>query len=360
MRRYKFPTFALLAAGVIAVGLAAQAPAVLANGGYQLSGPYTHNNLAIYLIHREGGDNGPVPLTLGEAMEQGVVKVTETDNVQELVVRNLGGREVFIQSGDIVKGGKQDRVLVVSMILPPNSGDVPIGAFCVEHGRWAGRGQEKIISFSASTKRLPSQAIRRAIGERRRLEIESDTPGRSTPRRQLPEDGSLQRRVWDSIDKVQMRLSASVGSDIADRGSPSSLQLSLENAALGSALEDYRAALGRLPFEHPDAVGYVFTINGKIYSGDEFGSAGLFRKLWSRQLNAAATEAISEHDMTTREQPTLTEVAAFIDGVRAAEPVDKFMPGHMSLEMRETSRALHTEIRRQNGRWVHRSFVAYW
>ena len=360
MRRHKFSTVTLLAASVIAIGWVAQAPAVSANEGYQLSGPYTHNNLAIYLIHREGGDNGPVPLTLGEAMEQGVVRVTETGDVQELVVRNLGGSEVFIQSGDILKGGKQDRVLVVSMILPPNSGDVPIGAFCVEHGRWAGRGQEKTTYFSESTTRLPLQAARRAIGERMRLEIKSDNPVRLNRRRQPPEDESLQYQVWNSIGKAQMSLSYSVGSDIADRGSPSSLQLSLENSALASALEDYGATLVRLPYEHPDAVGYIFAINGKIYSGDEFGSAGLFRKLWLRQLKAASTEAIAEHDMVVREQPTLTEVAAFIDGVRAAEPVGKFMPGRMSLEMRETERALRTEIRRQNGSWVHRSFVAYW
>ena len=32
--------------------------------------------------------------------------------------------------------------------------------------------------------------------------------------------------------------------------------------------------------EHPDAVGYVFAVGGRIDGGDEFGSAGLFRKLW--------------------------------------------------------------------------------
>lgn len=64
--------------------------------GYRLTGPYTHDSLAIYLIHRQGGEDGPVPLTLGEALGQGLVKVIETGDVEELVIRNLGGREVFI------------------------------------------------------------------------------------------------------------------------------------------------------------------------------------------------------------------------------------------------------------------------
>jgi hypothetical protein len=344
------------------MGWIAPATVFSANEGYRLTGPYTHNNLAIYLIHRQGSDSGPVPLTLGEAMEQGLVKVTETGDVEELVVRNLGGREVFIQSGAIVKGGMQDRVLTVSMILPPNSGDIPIGAFCVEHGRWSGRGQEKTTYFSASTARLPSQAGRRAIAERvrRAMVPEADSAARPTRGgRQQWEGGNLQYQVWDSVREVQVNLGLAMESDVADERSPSSLQLSLENTALASALEDYGATLGRLPQEHLDAVGYVFTINGKINSGDEFGSAGLFRKLWLRQLKAASTEAIAEEDTPIRNQPTLAEVVEFIDGVRAAEPVGKSMPGRMSLEMRETEKALYTEIRRQNGRWIHRSFVAY-
>ena len=35
------------------------------------------------------------------------------------------------------------------------------------------------------------------------------------------------------------------------------------------------------------------------------------------------------------------------------------MPGRMVLEMRRTERSLYTEIRRQNGDWVHRSFIVY-
>ena len=361
MRRHRFSTVAVLAASVIAMGWTAQATAVSANESYRLTGPYTHNNLAIYLIHREGGDRGPVPLTLGEAMEQGLVKVTETGDVEELVVRNLGGREVFIQSGDIVKGGMQDRVLTVSMILPPNSGDIPVGAFCVEHGRWSRRSQEKTTEFSASTARLPSQAGRKAIAERMRRDIVSgaDSTARPNRGRQWAQGESLQYQVWDSVRGVQVNLGLAMELDVADERSPSSLQLSLENSALASALEDYGATLGRLPQEHTGVVGYVFAINGKINSGDEFGSAGLFRKLWPRQLKAVSTEAIAEEDTPIRDQPTLAEVAAFIDGVRAAEPVGMSMPGRMRLEMRETKEALYTEIRRRNGHWVHRSFVAY-
>ena len=360
MCRHRLLTFAVLAISFIAVTWPAQA-ADAADENYRLTGPYLHNNLAIYLIHRAGADREPVPLTLGEAMEQGLVKVTETGDVEELLVRNLGGREVFIQAGDIVKGGMQDRVLTVSMILPGNSGDIPIGAFCVEQGRWARRGQEKESEFSVSTARLPSQAGRKAIALRMRGEVESraGTTARPDGEQRRSQGESLQSQVWDSVRETQENLGVAMAMGVADERSRSSLQLSLENPVLASVLESYQATLAGLPQVHPGAVGYVVAINGKINSGDEFGSAALFRKLWPRQLKAAATEAIAEENTTIGDQPTLAEVAAFIDVVRAAEPVGASMPGRMSLETRETEQVLYTEIRRGGGRWVHRSFVAY-
>ena len=90
MRQHGFLAVVVLAASIIAAGWAAQEETVLPNESYRLTGPYEHDNLAIYLIHREGSDSETVPLTLQEALEQGVVKVIETGDIEELVVRNLG------------------------------------------------------------------------------------------------------------------------------------------------------------------------------------------------------------------------------------------------------------------------------
>ena len=92
-----------------------------ADAGIQVSGPIVHDNLAIYLVHGSGGGGG-VPLTLQEALAKGVVKVHETGSVNALTVENTGKDEVFVQAGDIVKGGQQDRVLSVDLLLPPRSG----------------------------------------------------------------------------------------------------------------------------------------------------------------------------------------------------------------------------------------------
>ncbi len=102
---------------------------------YRLSGPFTHKNLTIFLIHGESMIEGKSILTLQEALEQRKVVVYETKSVNELSIENRSDQDIYVQAGDIVKGGQQDRVLAVDLIVPPKSGRMPIAAFCVESGR---------------------------------------------------------------------------------------------------------------------------------------------------------------------------------------------------------------------------------
>src|SRR5256714_4757043 len=147
--------------------LAASSLALLTLSGaradeYRVTGPVVHENLAIYLVHGKSAA-GPVPLTLDEALVKRAVKVHETGNVNELQVENLGNDDVFVQSGDMVKGGQQDRVLTVSLLLPPKSGRIPIASFCVEQGRWTARGKEDVKTFATASAVVPSREAKIAM-----------------------------------------------------------------------------------------------------------------------------------------------------------------------------------------------------
>src|SRR5215216_1806661 len=130
--------FGVVAAlSIFAVIAAAQSPA------YRISAPYSHKNLTIFLIHGKDETSKTNILTLQEAMDQRILRVYETSDVNELAVENISKHfDVFIQSGDIVKGGKQDRILAVSIIIQARSGRIKIESFCVESGRWQKRGNE--------------------------------------------------------------------------------------------------------------------------------------------------------------------------------------------------------------------------
>src|SRR5690349_14894359 len=145
------PAASLLAA--LAAGVCGQAqaqPKSIATA--ELTGPFTYDNLAVFLVHDKaagaGGDENVS--TLEEALKTGDVVIEETGNVNELVVSNKGGKAVFLQAGDVVKGGRQDRTLQRDVLLPPKTRKMPLAAFCVESGRWSARGAEPSQHFSSS------------------------------------------------------------------------------------------------------------------------------------------------------------------------------------------------------------------
>ena len=317
-------------------------------GDHRLSGPFVHENLAIYLVHGVP-DGGPVPLTLQEALETGSFKVYETDDVNELAVQNLGEAPVFVQSGDIVKGGRQDRVLTVSLVLPPKSGRVSIGAFCVEQGRWRARGQERSDSFASAEEALPSREAK--------LAIRAPKPPAGTGR-----GGDLDRRqqeVWQGVSEIQGKLARSLGTSVTAAASPSSLQLALEHEELRQSRAAYYDALHAVGLRAPDVVGYVFAINGKVNSADVYPSNGLFRKMWPKLLKASAAEAIGERDGTSAvAAPSASRVAAFLRIAEAGRASRDKLARHAELETREGAEAFFFESRSADGGWFHRNYLA--
>ena len=353
MRGNGFGLAAALAA-VIVTGWTTPAVAGADEGSTWFSGPYAYDNLAVYLIHREGADDGPVPLTLDEAMQRGLIEVVETGVVEELVVRNTGYSEVFLQSGDIFKGGKQDRVLITSMIVPPGSGDFAVDVFCVESGRWSARHGEEANWFSQSTARLPSRDGRIALFKeaQRWFAPEGD-------RAAWTDGEDLQSRVWESVGAVQADLGSAMMLDVADERSPSSLQLSLENRGPCRGSEALRIGPG---LAGPRASG-----RRRLCLRHQRQDRRRRRIRQRRPVPQALDAAVDRgghgshcgKGRVRARQPTLVEIGAFVDAARTGESAGISMPGELFLETRETDRVLHTELQRLDGLLVHRSLIAY-
>ena len=183
-----------------ATAFAAFIPGKARAAGPEISGPFTYGNLALYFVHRASAP-GPVPLTLQEGMAKGTVRVVETGSVNELKIENSGDEDVFIQSGDIVKGGsRQHRVLTVSFVLPKKSGEVPVASYCVEHGRWSARGGESAALFASSADSLPSRAAKLAMKAPAAAGIAPQQYGTAGQAYYAAaETGQRQRAVWDEV-----------------------------------------------------------------------------------------------------------------------------------------------------------------
>src|SRR5262245_15980612 len=258
-----------------------------------LSGPYTQGNLAIFLFH--GKDTIPAGmklLTLQEAIEQKKLIVHETSQVNELSVENASDDvEVFIQSGDIVKGGRQDRLMACDMLVPPKSGKLPIASFCCESGRWQQRGREAAGQFGSSNAQAGNKGVKIALNE----------------------GGGSQPKVWDKVKEAQEKLAGNVGKSVANSQSPSSYQLTLEDKDLLAKVAAYVDALKKIAEEKADAIGFVIVINGKVEGAELYGSHALFLKLWPKLINGAAVDALAELDGKKKfDAPTVASVEKFL------------------------------------------------
>ena len=305
---------------------------------YKISEPYTHKNLTIYLIHGKDESTKTNILTLQEAMDRRLFRVYETSDVNELAVENISKTfDVFIQSGDIVKGGKQDRILGVSIIIPAGSGRIKIEAFCVESGRWEKRGNEDSGQFSSSNDRIVSKELKLAANGAR-----------------------SQQDVWQKVSEAQEKLSRNVGGQVASASSDSSLQLSLENRKLAATADEYVRRLSGLIERKSDVIGYAFAVNGQLNSADVYVSNFLFKKLWPRMLKAAAVEAVSEQDGHARNARVVRpeEVEEFMKRADDAPARERAASGTARVGTRDRKDSAVYEARDEKSKSVvHRAYV---
>ncbi len=361
----------VLLTGVIALACAAntqaqrgegwtKTPAHVATSDFKISGPYTHKNLTVFLIHGDNKTNGKTPLTLQEAMVQKKIVVHETSNVNELSIENKSDDEVFVQSGDIVKGGKQDRVLALDMIVPPRSGRIPIDSFCVEHGRWQQRGGEAAAAFGSSDQMLNHKDLKIAA-----------------------KSAKSQNQVWDKVAESQAKLSKNVavaaspaagsgggygrgGAGVAETVnvtssvSRSSLQLTLENKQVKDTSGEYIKALAAIVAGKNDVIGYAFAINGQINSADVYSSHALFAKLWAKMLKASAIEAIAEFDKSDKAAVvTADAIKTFMAEAETGKAESREMSPRMTVVKSESEQNLffETRDRKRGEEWLHRSYL---
>jgi ARG and Rhodanese-Phosphatase-superfamily-associated Protein domain len=243
--------------------------------------------------------------------------VHETGAVSELAIENTAAdAEVFVQAGDIVQGGDQDRTIARDLVLAAASGRLPLPSFCVEQGRWSPRGQPAPVfsgqeaadydfavsadgatgcsapfmpaQFAFASNAVPTIELKRAIAR------------------------ADQDRVWSEVGHVQCMLAANVSPEVVDRSSPSSLELTLDTDAVRSATDAYVTALGGMFTARDDVVGCVFVVGGRLQSADVYGSRALLRSLWPKLLRAAATAALAAPQDETVSPPAEDAVRAFI------------------------------------------------
>jgi hypothetical protein len=305
---------------------------------YRLSGPYEYEHLSIFLIHGADAPGNGRYTPLQEAMERKFVTVHETNHVNELAIENISATEdVFVQAGDIVKGGRQDRVLSVDMILPARSGMVPISAFCVEQSRWQARGVESVDQFTL-TEMTASYSLRKAI-----------------------KDVATQAGVWGEVEASQKKLGDGLAKSVRSEQSPTSLPLALESEAVQETTALYLSKLLPIVHQWNDVIGFAFAINDELKVADVYCSKVMFKQFWPRLLKAAAVEAIATPAVKRAPNALPIEtVGASLVNMELAAATETVINARTRSIKRETEDGLFFQSVDTNcdATWIHRSYLS--
>jgi ARG/rhodanese/phosphatase superfamily protein len=307
---------------------AGEAPA----SGYSLLSPIRSGNLTVFPVVASKSYDTAEFLTLDEGLRSGDVVVTEAGQARGLIRRRQNGpavihpvrdaevnrlvlvnnskRPLLLLAGEIVTGGKQDRVIGKDRIVPAESDPVDLSVFCVEPGRWvAAEGKYNFSSGRSSLNTLASLGVRGSA--------------------MAAQD---QQQVWDNVGKSKQAMATIVPAPAAaEVNSTSSYARVMDNKEVQQKVDsvaepvqrNYESVIRQL--RDKNAVGVVVAVNGEIVWADLFASTQLLQKYWPKLVRSYATEAV-----VTRAkggEASLKDAGKFLDDLQGRHETAETEPG---------------------------------
>jgi hypothetical protein len=312
----------IAAAGIGGITVAA-AGGEAKGAGLKVLAPTVRGNLALYPVLADRAGDSSMLMTLDEGVRSGEVTVTEAGDdrglvrnghtvpprgggaeVNRLVLVNNSKRPLLLLAGEIVTGGKQDRVIGADRIVPPESAPVDLSVFCVEPGRW--------VASSANFGSMGAQMAQPSVR----------TPAMAEHN---------QAKVWENVRASNANIAAGLAAPAAAQvEATTSYAKVFSNTAVAATVsaeyggvEGERAILREL--KEKGAVGVVVAINGEVAWADVFSSTDLLARYWPKLVRSYVAEA-----MTNRSGHGKTDVRDaqnFIDALSGGREVVETEPG---------------------------------
>jgi hypothetical protein len=281
------------------------------SSAFKVLEPIGHGNLTVFPVVASKSYATGEFLTLDEGLRSGEVVVTEYGNVRgllrrrttpvmqhdiaevnRLVLINNSKRPLLLLAGEIVTGGKQDRVIGKDRIVPSESDPVDLSVFCVEPGRWV-----------ASSDHFDASGTTYASGSAGGGGVSSGTLMAQPSVRAKAMGDKDQNQVWAEVRKQQQSMTVEVAAGApavnADEiRSTSSYARVMENKDVKVKVDEvakpieqnYQSLIKQL--RDRKAVGVVVAVNGRIIWADVFASTELLERYWPKLVRSYASEAV--------------------------------------------------------------------
>jgi hypothetical protein len=314
----RFVCFVSIFLGLIAsallwmkAGAAAPAPSHRAGereDSWKLIQPVTDQNLTVFpVVSTEQTDTSDFA-TLDEALASGAAIITEEGGsmrrtrdvavpqsggaqVNQLVLINRGKKPLLLLAGEIVSGGKQDRIIGKDRIVPTGAEPLPLDVFCVEHGRWTD-GADR---FGAGEMMVHPSVREKAAVEQNQSEVWAAVRAGSTAEAAEVSSGTA------TVAPAPPRALSpdAISSVIAEDAPTESYRKIYASSPVGASVERFadeidrrfRRATAELKGEH--VVGVVVAYGSEVAWSDVFASPQLFEAYWPKLLRSYVVEALA-------------------------------------------------------------------
>jgi hypothetical protein len=234
------------------------------------------DGLVVIALGSASDEAGPAYLTLTEAAEAKGVDVHELGGGTVPAVEvETGADPVVIFGGDTIVGGKQNRIINVTIWLTPHK-KTHIPVTCLEAGRWD-PGAE--AGFAAGPK--ADLGIRRMMSSQVHASARMATP--SGDERVSHRYSADQGAVWAEVDMKHQRAATTSRTGALH-------DLYAREASDVEALEH--------AFPYPDgATGAAIAIGGRLVALEFYDRPAIARKLWGRVMEGAVRAHLDHRRM---------------------------------------------------------------
>jgi hypothetical protein len=323
---------ALIAAALIpsATTRPARAKGNRRGGEWTVLAPVSYKNLTIFPVRAADLAGSEAYITLDEGTKTGSVVITEKGtqsasgrivhpnaanisaanqsaarqqsvsyssgaSVNELALVNRSGKKLLLLAGEVVVGGKQDRIVQEDRVIPPVSVPVALNVFCVEHGRWTPRNTNYQSGGSAGA---PVTADAPDGGPAKFSSLGAVAHPKL---RGAAQDKKAQGEVWKEVSENNARLGTANSTD--------TYQEVYASKKIVAQVDDYVRTLEREVLQ-PGVVGVVVARNGRAVWADVFASQRLFASYWPKLLKSYVVDAIGDYKDDKR--PSIDEADSYL------------------------------------------------
>lgn len=295
---------------------------------YTLGSPVRHGALAVWPVLDTRPSTTGEYLTLADGLAGGRVEVVEKDGgtVPELLVKNTSDLALFLAAGDLVTGGRQDRVIVADHVVPPRS-EAAVAVNCVEHGRWSGGAQ---FAYGGRVEYQLKQAV----------EIDTE-----------------QSKTWAKVAELNARKGETLMAKgvVEDELAPTTgtYRASMDADAVRAEAGPYAAAV-RSALTGERVVGLVVAFGGDVVGTELFGSPALLARSRDGIAEGVARDAVSRGSGAAA-APEDATARAFLAEALAAKPAAPVATGGAVRASTENDATVGKELTEADGDLVHRS-----